>query len=309
MPAPAPPPARPGWPSAPAAGPGPAPRPAATPPGLTRPAQRAPAVPAAPRCLPGSHRPARPLRPGPRRSFPGRGPPAAPATGPGSPTGPGPGRSPASSPTAAPTRPGTPVPGRQQTPKRGQCVRYSSPEKCLRLVADRTLDKPYPPRSKALSSFTLIAAAYPGRKPEVKTNRQRRSPAQLRRIAEAQQALRDLGPLPGDNPGERLYDLEVDFKTHLPLLATGTERAARDGIFAVKVPGDRALIVVDLYGCSAQGWTHAEFVERLARQHSAVLRRAGIGGEPEYNVSAMSLDSVARAPLRVPFAAYPLHPT
>ena len=35
----------------------------------------------------------------------------------------------------------------------GSCVRYSSPGKCLRLVADRTLDKPYSPRSKALFSF------------------------------------------------------------------------------------------------------------------------------------------------------------
>lgn len=101
----------------------------------------------------------------------------------------------------------------------------------------------------------------------------------------------------------------MDFKAHLPLLATGTERAARDRIFAVKVPGDRALIVVDLNGCSAQGWTHAEFVERLARQHSAVLRRAGIGVEPECNFSAMSLPQCGTGPLRVPFAAYPLHPT
>ena len=30
------------------------------------------------------------------------------------------------------------------------CVRYSSPGKCLRLGTDRTLDKPNPPRSKAL---------------------------------------------------------------------------------------------------------------------------------------------------------------
>jgi hypothetical protein len=143
---------------------------------------------------------------------------------------------------------------------------------------------------------------------EIKTDRQRRSPAQRRRISAAQQALRDLGTLPGDSQGARLYDLEANFKTHLPLLATGTERAARDGIFAAKVPGSRALIVADLYGCIAQGWTQAQFGEHLQRKHSTALRRAGIGREPEYNVSATSFDSVARDPLRVPFAAYPLHP-
>jgi hypothetical protein len=50
---------------------------------------------------------------------------------------------------------------------------------------------------------------------EVKTDGERRSPAQRRRISAAQKALRDLGPLPGDNRGERLFDLEISFKTHL----------------------------------------------------------------------------------------------
>ena len=36
-------------------------------------------------------------------------------------------------PAAGPTRPGTPAPARPRTPPRGQCVRYSSPGKCLRL--------------------------------------------------------------------------------------------------------------------------------------------------------------------------------
>lgn len=143
---------------------------------------------------------------------------------------------------------------------------------------------------------------------EVKTDPRRRALAQRRRISTAQRAIRDLGPLPGDNPGERLCDLDVAFKTHLPLLAAGTERAARDGIFVAKVAGDRALMVADLYGISAQGWTQAEFGERLRRAKSTVLRRAGIGGDPEYHVSATSLDLVSRDPLRVPLAAYPLHP-
>jgi hypothetical protein len=49
-----------------------------------------------------------------------------------------------------------------------QCVRYSSLEKCLRLVADRTLDKPYSSRSKALFSCEQTAAGNSRRKPEAR---------------------------------------------------------------------------------------------------------------------------------------------
>jgi hypothetical protein len=143
---------------------------------------------------------------------------------------------------------------------------------------------------------------------EIKTDAQRRSPAQRRRIIAAQQALRDAAPLPGDDHKERLYDLDLPFRTHLDLLALGTERAARGGIFAAKVAGNRVLVVSDLYGCGAQGWTDAECNERQARQYSAALRRARIGPRREWNICATSMDSVSRDPLRVPFAAYPLHP-
>jgi hypothetical protein len=76
---------------------------------------------------------------------------------------------------------------------------------------------------------------------EIKTNPNRSASKQRRRISEAEQAVLDLGPLPGDNPGERLCELEISFKTHLGLLATGMVRAATDGIFTAKVPGARAL--------------------------------------------------------------------
>ena len=94
------------------------------------------------------------------------------AFGPGPPTGPGPGRSPASSPTAGLHPPGTPASGRQQTPPPGQPVHYSSPEKCLRLRADRTLDKPNCPSSKELFSFERRGWANPRRKPEANAIRQ-----------------------------------------------------------------------------------------------------------------------------------------
>ena len=47
-------------------------------------------------------------------------------------------------------------------------MRYSSLEKCLRLVTDRTFDKPYSSRSKALFHVNEQARANPRRKPEAK---------------------------------------------------------------------------------------------------------------------------------------------
>jgi hypothetical protein len=143
---------------------------------------------------------------------------------------------------------------------------------------------------------------------EVKSSANRRSPAQQRRITAARQAVRAMGPLPGDKRSHRLYDLDVAYETRLDLLRMATLRAASDGIFAMKVPGHRALFVTDLYGCNLQGWTPAEMSERGQRQLAAAQRKAGIAGELDYAVNATSLDSVARDPLRVPFAAYPLDP-
>lgn len=143
---------------------------------------------------------------------------------------------------------------------------------------------------------------------EIKANPKRHNSAQNQRIKAARRAISHAGPLPGDDRGERLYDLDLPYRTHLDLLATGTERAAREGIFAARVRGDRALVVTDLYGCQAQGWTDEQFSDRLGRKFSAAVRRAGLGPRQESNIHATSFDSVSRDSLRVPFAAYPLHP-
>lgn len=143
---------------------------------------------------------------------------------------------------------------------------------------------------------------------EVKSDPGRRSPKQNRRIKAARAAVRDGGPLSASDRRARLYDLNVQFKTHLDLLRLGTERATRDGFFAAKVPGDRALLVSDLYGYSSKGWSEDDWAERLQRKHTSVLRRAGIGPDRTWNIHATSMDSVSRDPTRVPFAAYPLHP-
>lgn len=143
---------------------------------------------------------------------------------------------------------------------------------------------------------------------EVKSDPQRSKSPQQRRIRAAKNALENAAPLPGNDRRARLFDLDVQFKTHLDLLALGTERAAREGIFAARVRGDRALMVTDIYGCSQQGWTDEEFAEQLDRKFSAARRRAGLGPRQRSDVHATSLDSVSRDPQRVPFAAYPLHP-
>jgi hypothetical protein len=143
---------------------------------------------------------------------------------------------------------------------------------------------------------------------EVKTNAKRHNSVQNRRIRVARSALGRAGPLPGDDRGEWLYDLDLAYRTHLDLLRTGSERAAREGIFAAKVRGNRALLVSDLYGCQAQGWTEDQFNDQLKRKFNGALRRAGLGPRQTSNIHATSLDSVSRDPLRVPFASYPLRP-
>lgn len=143
---------------------------------------------------------------------------------------------------------------------------------------------------------------------EVKSDGERRRTVQRRRLRAAQDALQNAGPLPGQDRKTVLYDLDIPFMTHLQVLKDGTERAARDGIFAAKLPGDRALLVADIYGCNAQAWTQEKFGQRLDNKRRSALRRAGIGGGEEWHVTATSMDSVSRDPLRVPFAAYPLNP-
>jgi hypothetical protein len=143
---------------------------------------------------------------------------------------------------------------------------------------------------------------------EIKSDPQRRRSTQNRRIRAAQDAVRNGGPLSGADRRARLYDLDIPFRTHLDLLRTGLGRAASDGIFAARVPGARALIVADMYGCTKQGWIDDDYIERLGRKLTTVQRRAGIGTDHELLVTATSLDSVSRDPQRVPFAAYPLDP-
>jgi hypothetical protein len=143
---------------------------------------------------------------------------------------------------------------------------------------------------------------------ELKKDPNRRIPrAQARRLEEMEQALRGVGPLPGSDQMARLCDLDVPFKTHLDLLRTGTERAARDGAFAAKVPGNRAILVIDMIACAAKGLDPEQHSSIVDRKFGAARRRAEIATRLEWNVSALSVDRTGRDPARVPFASYPLH--
>ena len=73
---------------------------------------------------------------------------------------------------------------------------------------------------------------------EVKSNPERRSSAQLRRIRTAEAALQDPGPLPGEDRRARLFDLDVPFRTNLDLLSSA-DAVSRDPLrvpFAVYPP-------------------------------------------------------------------------
>lgn len=83
---------------------------------------------------------------------------------------------------------------------------------------------------------------------EIKTNPRQTDPKQKERMAAAHAALYEGATLPGGHRDERLHDLGLPLRTHLDLLRTATERAAAEGICALKVPGGRALLAIDLYG-------------------------------------------------------------
>jgi hypothetical protein len=105
----------------------------------------------------------------------------------------------------------------------------------------------------------------------------------------------------------RLCDLVVPFKTHLNLLRIGTGHAASEGMFAAKVPGNRAMLVIDMIACAAKGLDPDKHSSMVDRKYAAARRRAGIANELQWNVSALSVDRTGRDPARVPLASYPLH--
>jgi len=143
---------------------------------------------------------------------------------------------------------------------------------------------------------------------EVKTDPTRSRSTQHRRAKAAAAAVTSNGPLPGPDPNARLYDIDVPYKSHLDILRRGTEHAARDGIYITKLPGNRVLLVTDIYGYSAADRDREDWSEMIDRRLADTRRRAGIGNDTQWHVAATSRDSVSYDPARVPFAAYPLHP-
>jgi hypothetical protein len=142
---------------------------------------------------------------------------------------------------------------------------------------------------------------------EIKKNPDKVKGPQLRRVNEARAAVLNGGPLPGENPGEKLYDLDLPMRTHLDTLAATAVKATTDGVAAALVPGHRALAVVDQYGLAAKGVDLAAFGALYDEVVSPVRRRAGIVSL-DHAVHSSSLDASAMDPQRVPWANYPLDP-
>ena len=100
--------------------------------------------------------------------------------------------------------------------------------------------------------------------------------------------------------------VDTPLRTHLGLLEVALTRADQEGVFAAKVSGRRAVLATDLCGLERQGWSTAQFQQISHRRLAAALRRAHADGDRGRNVSIASSDHVARDPLRVPWACYPL---
>lgn len=160
-----------------------------------------------------------------------------------------------------------------------------------------------------IGDITVWDEINPPHTEEIKTNPNNHRSRQLRRINQARSAILDGGPLPGDNPSERLHDLDLPLRTHLDLLRTAAGRAAEEGAYATPVPGARALTFVDQNACARLGLSTDEAAERVDQGLRAALQSAGITtGRMDNNVYVTSLDSTARDPKRVPWANYPLDP-
>jgi hypothetical protein len=159
-----------------------------------------------------------------------------------------------------------------------------------------------------IGDITVFHDTEPPRTVEIKTDPKKTKRAQLRRINQARAAVLHGGSLPGDNASEVLHDLDLPLRTHLDLLRTAMGRAAAEGVYSTEVPGSRALLAFDQYGCAAQGLTYKQFTEHTADAFDAALQRAGISGQREHNIHTTSLDSTAGDPQRVPWANYPLDP-
>lgn len=159
-----------------------------------------------------------------------------------------------------------------------------------------------------IGDVTVFPQDAPPRTEEIKTNPRRRNRAQLDRIRTAHEALWNAGTLPGDDPRQKLYDLAMPLKTHLELLQQTANRAAVDGVAATAVPGSRALLVMDQYGCLNAGITEENVAAAVDGTYLPALRAAGIGDRPQHRIAALSYDSAGRNALRAPWAIYPLHP-
>ena len=140
---------------------------------------------------------------------------------------------------------------------------------------------------------------------EVKQQGRAARGAQAIRHKQAIDALVRNGPLPGLPSTSVLFEVPVDYATHLKQLDPLMYLTERDGTAAMKVAGGRALVGLNhihepLTSAPAKGWTALETAQRVAR------RRAQITGHP--SVAWQSNYRAGRRAYEPPLGIYPVTP-
>lgn len=153
--------------------------------------------------------------------------------------------------------------------------------------------------------FKAVGPGFEAYLHEIKRNPSRRRSAQSERQRQAEEAIRDGGPLPNDPEG-RLISLDIPYKTHLSMLKDAFDKAATRGLIGMKVPGGRSLVAANLPK-GYELWPENEFIERTEKTHESACRRAGILNSGDL-IGYRSDDIVARYATMPPWPIYPLPP-
>lgn len=138
---------------------------------------------------------------------------------------------------------------------------------------------------------------------ELKTNPLRKESAQLARTRLAAEALHIGGPLPGSDKAV-LVETGVPYATHLSALSDAFARAHRDGLKTMRVPGQRALLALDVVAAGDK-WGIEDATRRFHASYASLLRRTRLTGQ---NICFGSGDSAARNTMAPPWGIYPLQP-
>ncbi|GAA2249256.1 hypothetical protein GCM10010430_34920 [Kitasatospora cystarginea] len=138
---------------------------------------------------------------------------------------------------------------------------------------------------------------------ELKTNPDRKDPAQVARIRMAANAVTRGTALPGDDPHQRLLAVPIPYATHLDKLRIGAELARNRGAQTIAVPGGRAVEVYNLPAISRH-WDEETFASVTNNRKREAARRAQVRGDAFIRKS--SADIAGHDPFIPPWAIFPL---